>query len=99
MTVVGGKKPVTPTDYAECRSLGHSWRHNGKPLGPFSDGVVGLVSKCSECGAERTKWISRSGALGPNSYRYPENYSQHGDDRLTTVEWRRTFVVTLFGER
>lgn len=84
-------------EWARCRALGHSWRHNAQPVGG-EDGVIGFTSSCSFCGTQRTKWISRRGVLGPLRYEHPANYARHGDSRLTTLEWRTTFIVTVFGD-
>lgn len=94
-------------DFAECRSLGHSWRHKGtfgsddpgpkgisRPLG-FVTGMVGLHSQCSVCKTSRVKWMTRSGEV-ISRYAHPDGYSQHGDDKLTSQGWRRSFVARIF---
>lgn len=93
-----GEDPNQGLEYAQCRSLGHGWRHSGKTVGDPSTGSVGFVSRCPECGTSRTKWITRSGVLGAMSYDHPKNYSRSGDNRLSTREWRATFLVTVFGD-
>lgn len=94
--------------FAECRSLGHSWKHRGtfgiddqqlpdgirRPFG-WSTGCVGFYSRCLVCQTDRVKWITRSGEV-ISRYFHPAGYSQHGDDRLTSLEWRRTFVSHVF---
>lgn len=95
-----------PIEYASCRSLGHSWQHRKTPYNPQEDGgtwqgsmgAAGFVSVCDSCGTKRTKWVMRSGALGHTSYDYPDGYSTHGEDRLAPMEWRRAFVVRVFGD-
>ena len=97
-----------PLRYKQCRALGHSWVHRDRALSDEEDGFrrpigveygsVGLVSECSNCSTVRTKWISRSGAMWPAIYRYPQGYQTHGDDTMQPVEWRSAFVVTVFGE-
>lgn len=84
-------------EWARCRSLGHEWTHGNRSIGDSSSGVYAFVSTCEFCGSTRTKYISRSGALGDSRYEYPKTYSQHGDERMSTLEWRRSFVVTVFG--
>jgi hypothetical protein len=104
--------PAAATDqpalhFAVCRSLGHDWHHLGAVA--ESDGYsppslwgraggVGYRSVCRHCGTERIKWITRSGMLAPSTYRYPDGYSRHGEERLSTQAWRRTWIVTLLGE-
>jgi hypothetical protein len=90
--------------YAQCRSLGHTWHHIGwadptlrRPLGDYN--VLAFVSRCEHCQTERTKWVSPQGHRGTTSYAYPDGYSRHGDEALTRDEWRRTWVVTLLGDR
>lgn len=96
--------------FAECRALGHSWKHRGtfgtddqptdkrfsRPFG-LSTGMVGYHSRCPVCRTDRVKWITRSGEV-VSRYYHPDGYSQHGDDRLTARGWRSTFVATLFDE-
>lgn len=82
-------------DFQQCRALGHSWKH--QPRKPQQDhGRVGLVSTCPACGTRRTKWMDSKGQLWGSSYDYPEGYSQHGEERLETYEWRSLFVTSLF---
>jgi hypothetical protein len=76
--------------FASCRALGHTWRHQA-PISNL-DGVQ-FVSHCEDCAAERTKTITRSGTYKA-SYRYQQGYSRHGEETLTTVEWRRVLVVS-----
>ncbi len=96
-----------PPEFAECRSMGHTWRHH-KPIGiddrthhrrPFgmSTGMVGLPSRCSTCGTERVRWVTRSGEV-VTRYEHPDGYSRHGDERLTSAEWRRSYVGAIFAD-
>lgn len=95
-----------PTAYAQCRSLGHEWRHRGpvteqddnvrRPLG-ITLGTIGLRSQCADCKTLRIKWIARSGEVFTR-YTYPDGYSQHGEDRLTSQRWRTVFVERLFND-
>lgn len=95
--------PAQSAGYAQCRSLGHEWRHkgpmerSGKLRAPYSvdSGSIPLVSQCSDCKTWRTKWITRSGEV-LSRYEYPDGYATHGDDRRTSREWRASFVATLF---
>jgi hypothetical protein len=103
-------QPDRSAEFAECRSLGHSWKHRGKygvddmpadkritrPFG-WSTGCVGYHSRCLVCKTDRIKWITRSGEV-ISRYIHPDGYSQHGEDRLTSMEWRRTFVAVVFEE-
>ena len=89
--------------FAQCRSLGHEWRHKGvvtdnskAPYG-VEFGTVGLRSQCADCKTDRVKWVTRSG-LVHTRYEYPEGYSQHGEERLSPQEWRTTFVVRIYDE-
>lgn len=86
--------------------MGHSWRHR-PPIGvddthdshrrPFgmSTGMVGFVSHCGTCGTDRVRWITRSGETIVR-YEHPDGYSQHGEDRQSASEWRRSYVSTIF---
>lgn len=92
-----------PLRFAQCRSLGHEWRHKGvvaenarAPLG-ISFGTVGLRSQCADCKTDRIKWVTRSGEV-ITRYEYPDGYSLHGDDRLSPQQWRSSFVVRIFDE-
>lgn len=100
--------PIKSRDYAECRSLGHSWKHRGtygsddttsKFRAPFGmqSGCIGYHSQCTVCGTDRVKWITRSGDV-ISRYTHPDGYSLHGEDRLSPMEWRRTFVARVFEE-
>ena len=93
-------RPANPLLYAQCRAMGHEWRHRGhvgaderRPFNLYES--VGLVSQCADCKTRRVKWITRSGEV-MTRYEYPDGYSLHGDDRLTTQQWRSQFVVRLF---
>ena len=95
-------------EWAQCRSMGHEWKHKGRitdetdpghsaPMG-MQYGAAGFRSVCSFCGTERVRWISRSGALGPMRYIHPDGYSRTGDAKLTQQEWRTNWLVKLLGE-
>jgi hypothetical protein len=95
-------------EWAQCRSMGHEWKHQGRitdetdpghqpPVG-MQYGSAGFRSVCTECGTERVRWISRSGLLGPMRYNHPDGYSRTGDAKLTGQEWRKTWLVKLLGE-
>lgn len=104
---VSGEAPgPTPKDYADCRALGHAWKHRKQPIGideqhrfrrPWSaeTGMIGYVSTCSQCKAHRVKWLTRSGEI-VNRYEYPEGYQQTGDDVMSPRAWRTSFVASLF---
>lgn len=64
---------------------------------PFggSYGMVGIPSVCKQCGTERMRWISRSGEMIVR-YMHPDGYAQHGEERLSTTQWRVTYVSTIF---
>lgn len=79
--------------YKQCRSLGHEWKHFGAEL--HGDRIC-QKSKCTDCGMEREKWISRAGWLLGNRYTPPDGYARHGDDRLAPQEWRTMYVQSLF---
>ena len=96
------------TRFAQCRSNGHEWHHQ-PPVGsddslehfraPFggSTGMVGIPSTCLACGSERMRWLTRSGE-SLMRYHHPDGYSQTGPDKLTPIQWRRTFVAHVFDE-
>jgi hypothetical protein len=79
--------------FASCRALGHEWKHQR----PFSDGAgVLFQSDCTVCGTRRDRRITRSGDY-KTRYVYAPHYSRHGDDRLTTVQWRQVLVTSAIG--
>lgn len=95
--------------FAECRSMGHSWRHR-PPIGiddpsprhirrPFglTVGMIGFLSHCNVCGTDRVRWITRSGEMIVR-YEHPDGYERHGDERLTHSEWRRSYVSSVFAD-
>ena len=85
--------------FTECRAEGHSWKHQQRAINSgIATGVIGLVSDCTVCGMERTRWVTRSGKVVPPSYKAPEGYRTSGDSRRTAQEWRRTYVAHLFEE-
>ena len=102
--------PDTPPEaeqalrYAQCRSLGHEWKHRGfvgdnderRPFG-IQAGMVGYRSVCADCKMERIKWVTRSGYLGFTRYYPPPSYSLTGDSKLTNQQWRRTWLVHELG--
>jgi hypothetical protein len=88
--------------------MGHEWHHrptigsddpSGTFRAPFGGlyGMIGLPSQCAVCGTERMRWVSRSGESMVR-YEHPEGYSQHGDEKRTASEWRRTFVAAVFDD-
>lgn len=86
--------------FAPCRSLGHSWNHVGfasaDQRAPFNEAnAVGYVSTCASCGAERIRWIGRSGTALPSRYRYTEGYSRRGEEALSLKEWRQVWLRAL----
>lgn len=83
-------------DFSQCRAMGHEWHHQGRQ--ETHDGRVGLQSLCSVCLTTRTKFLGRQGQLYGSRYEYPDGYSQHGEERLQTFEWRTLFVNSLFPE-
>lgn len=85
-------------EYAQCRSLGHSWNHVAPDMGQAEYGSYGFRSQCDDCGTVRTKWIARSGAYRPAKYEYPAEYARRGEDRLSTTEWRRALIVSMIGD-
>jgi hypothetical protein len=92
--------------FAECRSLGHEWR-KGSVLGtddthdsfkrPFgaATGMIGIPSRCANCGTNKVRWITRSGE-SVTRYEHPDGYSRHGDEVLSAKEWRHEYVETIF---
>jgi hypothetical protein len=84
--------------FAACRALGHEWRHRGVVAESGRFGAIGYQSACEHCGTTRTIWVTRSGERFAPTYRYPDGYSRHGEERLTTKAWRREWVVTLMGD-
>lgn len=87
-----------PTDdtskrFAQCRSLGHEWRHGPREIN--WDGVPIFVSACADCATERRVYIPSSGANVRRVYKYPDGYQRRGEDRLTTTQWRRVLIVSL----
>jgi hypothetical protein len=80
--------------FAICRSLGHSWKHQPRREVAW-DGTPVIVSICTDCATERRRDIPRSGAYVPPRYKYPDGYQRKGDDKLTTVQWRRVLIVGL----
>ena len=98
------ERRADPLRFAQCRSLGHEWRHKGvvtdedtkRPFGA-QFGTVGLRSQCADCKTERTRWITRSGEVHTR-YEYPDGYSLHGDDRMSPQQWRSNFVTRVFDE-
>ena len=91
--------------YAQCRSLGHTWKHRKDPVGADAGSPpswlhqpLGIMSVCTDCGCERIKWIGRSGTLGTTTYRYPEGYQTRGEETVDRQTWRRTWIVSVFGD-
>lgn len=97
------QRRADPLRFAQCRSLGHEWRHKGvvqdanrAPHG-VTFGTVGLRSQCADCKTDRVKWVTRSGEVHTR-YEYPDGYSLHGDDRMSPQQWRSSFVTKVFDE-
>ena len=84
--------------YAGCRTEGHEWRRLGRADGldapPRFYDCIPFASRCNHCGEERTRWLTRSGLSAGTTYRYPEHYQQHGDDKLTRQDWGALYVRT-----
>jgi hypothetical protein len=64
------------------------------PLG-VEFGTIGLRSQCADCKTDRVKWVTRSGEVRTR-YDYPDGYSQHGEEKLSSQEWRHQFVIRIF---
>jgi hypothetical protein len=79
--------------FAQCRSLGHEWRHRGREAA--IDGIPVFVSVCADCGTQRRVYIPLTGANVYRRYIYPDGYQRRGEDRLSSVQWRRVFIVSL----
>jgi hypothetical protein len=88
--------------YAMCHGMGHSWRHakavavdsttRGSERAPHGMMCLAYPSTCDVCGTERMRWVTRRGESLPPRYDWPDGYSRRGEDRMTTTEWRRSFV-------
>jgi len=105
---MGSPSTTLGLQYAQCRSLGHEWKHQGfvtdetdpgfrRPMGA-EYGSVGYRSQCVYCLTQRIKWLGRRGSLGPTRYFHPDGYERRGEDKLTQEEWRGTWLVSLLGE-
>jgi len=79
--------------FAQCRSLGHEWRHAGREQ--TVGGVPCFLSICDECTTERRVWIPTTGANVQRRYKYPDGYQRKGEDKLSSVQWRRVLIVSL----
>lgn len=81
--------------YAECRVLGHSWRHTGRLREAEAFGTYGFESTCDHCTTVRVKYVGVSGTTVKARYHYPSEYSQKGEDKLNGTQWRRVLLRSL----
>lgn len=91
--------------FLECHADGHQWRHEGfvgapdwtPPFGMH--GAIARHSICTNCGAERARWYTRSGEV-QNRYKHQEGYlhkrSAPDDYAPSRLEYRQRLVVDLF---
>ncbi len=83
--------------HAECRSLGHQWKHDKRA--ERVDGVVVITSTCSSCTTVRKKHIfRRTGETYYVNYSYPATYPAVGDQKRAPAEWRQMYVSELVGD-
>lgn len=87
--------------YAICRAEGHEWKHlglgNNLRAAPRFGDCYPFVSRCQNCGTERTKWFTRSGHSAGTEYRYSEHYQQHGEGKLERDDWGKLFIRSHLG--
>lgn len=77
------------TDYARCRTFGHSWDITTPKKRPVT-GVV-LALRCTVCGMLREDTVSRTtGELFTRSYTQPSGYADV--ESLDRAGWRVTFL-------
>lgn len=72
-------------DYIVCRDLGHPWRkHNARWID--RDKCYEQTFVCPRCGTERSRYLSRTGAILDSHYAYAEGYEVKGIGRLTGTD-------------
>jgi hypothetical protein len=72
-------------DHVQCRDTGHTWsRHNARWID--ADNCWEQTLKCRQCGSERVRWLSRSGAILSGRYEYTPGYTIKGVGRLSSSD-------------
>ena len=79
---------ATPTDYYECRHLGHSW--DDIPVTRRPPFGVYIWLRCDRCTTERHDILPsvRDGKLLSRKYYYPDGYKMARDERPSIEELR-----------
>lgn len=79
---------ATPTDYYECRHLGHAW--DDIPVTRRPPFGVYIWLRCTRCTTERHDILpsTREGKLLSRKYYYPEGYKLSRDERPSIEELR-----------
>jgi len=72
-------------DHIQCRDTGHTWtRHNARWIA--EDNRWEQTLKCRQCGTERVRDLSRTGAILDSRYIYAPGYTITGIGRLTSSD-------------
>ena len=72
-------------DHIQCRDTGHTWsRHNARWI--TADNCWEQTLRCRQCGTERVRFLSRTGAILDSSYHYADGYTIKGLGRLTSSD-------------
>lgn len=74
-----------PTEFLLCRDTGI--RHHFDPLTVRRDGRGFIETlKCGRCGAEKDRYLTKTGLVRKNKMRYPEGYVRKGEGRVSKAE-------------
>lgn len=85
--------PVSPDEYAACRTLGHAWDQIPTPPELRSPGVVYLQLRCVRCAGERRDEVSaNTGQVMGRHYTYAPGYLMHRDDLMSRDLWRKSYL-------
>lgn len=83
-------------EHLMCRDTGirHQWEpHNAAKNGT---GFVEMLL-CGRCGAEKERYITRTGSIVKTKFSYPEGYVRQGGGRITKDENALIRLLSLKG--
>lgn len=86
-----------PSEFLECRSLGHAWKYFRVDSAKGNGRRYKQRTICMRCDTERWQFLSAAGKIKGGAYFYPKHYLIEGIGFLTQEEraWIRLRAAGL----